>query len=265
MARELFERLVTVFDCTEADARVALCFGWMQLTQCNHGLAIALFVESDGCPEPPRIVIAVRSVIELDQSRSFDTTEYHPVGEALAIRCDHVEAPQTADAYVDLLGLDFKTGWSEPIRQMFRVGPGRKHDVAPRIYYPRENDFAIERPLRKRDVGGRGHDQSFDWHWHVTVVSMTLSNSRRSWPQRGAPRRLRNSIISTFASGTSSQLSSHRPRADPGAPPKPHDARPANVQHRSWRPASTGRCERAHSSEIQRGRRPPAPGRASSD
>src|SRR5882724_12601707 len=86
MAREFFERLVTVFDCTEADARVTLCFGWMQLTQCNHGLAIALFVESDGCPEPPRIVIAVR-----------------PVGEALAIRCDHVEAPQTADAYDDLL------------------------------------------------------------------------------------------------------------------------------------------------------------------
>jgi len=159
MARELFERLVTIFDCTEADARVALCFGWMQLTQCNHGLAIALFVESDGCPEPPRIVIAVRSVIELDQSRSFDTTEYHPVGEALAIRCDHVEAPQTADAYVDLLGLDFKTGWPEPARQMFRVGPGRKHNVAPRINYPRENDFAIERPLRERSVGGRGHDQ----------------------------------------------------------------------------------------------------------
>src|ERR1700716_2606150 len=191
VARELFERLVTVFDCTEADARVALCFGWMQLTQCNHGLALALFGESDGCPEPPRIVIAVRSVIELDQSRSFDTTEYHPVGEALAIRCDHVEAPQTADTYVDLLGLDFKTGWSKPIRQMFRVGPSRKHDVAPRIYYPRENDFAIERPLRKRGVGGRGHDQSFDWDGHVTVVSMTLSNSRRSWPQRGAPRRLR--------------------------------------------------------------------------
>ena len=144
---------------TQADARVALCFGWMQLTQCNHGLAIALFVESDGCPEPPRIVIAVHSVIELDQSRSFDTTEFHPVGEALAIRCDHVEAPQTADAYVDLLGLDFKTGRSKPIRQMFRVGPGRKYNVAPRINYPRENDFAIERPLRKRGVGGRGHDR----------------------------------------------------------------------------------------------------------
>ncbi len=59
MARELFERLVTVFDGTEADTRIALRFGWMQLTQCNHGLAIALFVERDGCPEPPWIVIAI--------------------------------------------------------------------------------------------------------------------------------------------------------------------------------------------------------------
>src|SRR4029077_10526077 len=151
MARELFERLVPIFDCTEADAGVALRFGWMQLTHCDHGLAIALFVERDGCPEPRRIVIAIRrSVIDLDQCRSFNTTKLHPVGEALTIRCDHVEAPQTADTYVDLLGLDFKTGWSKPIRQMFRVGPGRKHDVAPRIYYPGENDFAIERPLRKR-------------------------------------------------------------------------------------------------------------------
>lgn len=149
MSRELVEGLIAELDGPKSDARVALCFGWMQLTQCNHGLAIALFIESDGCPEPPRIVIAVHSVIELDQSRSFDTTEFHPIGEALAIRCDHVEAPQTADAYVDLLGLDFKTGWPEPARQMFRVGPGRKHNVAPRINYPRENDFTIERPLRR--------------------------------------------------------------------------------------------------------------------
>src|SRR5580692_2204879 len=68
MAREFFECLVAIFDCTEADGRVALRFGWMQLTHCDHGLAIALFVERDGCPEPRRIVIAIRSVIDLDQS-----------------------------------------------------------------------------------------------------------------------------------------------------------------------------------------------------
>jgi hypothetical protein len=75
---------------------------------------------------------------------------------------------------------------------------------------------------------------------------------------------LRNAIISTFVSGTSSRLPSHRPRADPGAAPKPHAARPGNVQHRSWRPTSTVRCARAHSSGIPRDRRPQAPGRASS-
>src|ERR1700691_1589440 len=29
--------------------------------------------------------------------------------------------------------------------------------------------------------------KSFDWDGHVTVLPMTLSNSRRSWLQRGAP------------------------------------------------------------------------------
>jgi hypothetical protein len=33
MARELFEHLVTVFDCAKTDACIALSFGWMQLTQ----------------------------------------------------------------------------------------------------------------------------------------------------------------------------------------------------------------------------------------
>ena len=75
MARELFERLVTVFDCTEADGRIALSFGWMQLTQGNHSLAVALFVESDRRPEPPRIISVIRSVINLDQGRWLDTTE----------------------------------------------------------------------------------------------------------------------------------------------------------------------------------------------
>jgi len=44
MSREFLERLITELDCTKADARVALCFGWMQLTQCNHGFAVALFI-----------------------------------------------------------------------------------------------------------------------------------------------------------------------------------------------------------------------------
>jgi len=66
MARELFRASGNHMRLHEADARVALCFGWMQLTQCNHGLAIALFVESDGCPEPPWIVVAICSVIELN-------------------------------------------------------------------------------------------------------------------------------------------------------------------------------------------------------
>src|SRR5262245_11390269 len=124
MARELFERLVTVFDCAKADARIALSFGWMQLTQGNYGLAVALLVARDRRPEPPRIIGVIhRSVIKLDQGRWLDTTELHAVGIALAIGRYHVEAPQPTNADVDLLCLDFETSRSEPIWQMFCVSP----------------------------------------------------------------------------------------------------------------------------------------------
>jgi len=53
MAREFFERLVTVFDCTEAVPASRFCL-WLDATDAMyHGLAIALFVERDGCPELP--------------------------------------------------------------------------------------------------------------------------------------------------------------------------------------------------------------------
>ena len=123
MARELFERLVTVFDCAKADGRIAPSLGWMQLTQGNHSLAVALLVESDRRPELPRIISFIRSVINLDQGRWLDTTELHAVGIAPAIGRNHVEAPQPTNADVDLLCLDFETGRSEPIWQMFCVSP----------------------------------------------------------------------------------------------------------------------------------------------
>src|SRR5689334_13164460 len=98
MACELFERLVTVFDCAKADARIALSLGWMQLTQGDHRLAVALLVERDRRAEPPRIIRSIRSVIDLDQGRWLDPTELHAVRIAMAIGRDHVEAPQPANA-----------------------------------------------------------------------------------------------------------------------------------------------------------------------
>src|SRR5215470_4457644 len=135
MACELFKRLVTVFDGAKADGRVAPSFGWMQLTQGNYSLAVALLVERDCRPEPPRIISIIRSVINLDQGRRLDTTELHAVGIAPAIGRNHVEAPQPTNADVDLLCLDFETGRSEPIWQMFRVSPRREHDISPCTYY----------------------------------------------------------------------------------------------------------------------------------
>ena len=93
-------------------------------------------VESDRRPEPPRIISVIRSVINLDQGRWLDTTELHAVGIAPAIGRNHVEAPQPTNADVDLLCLDFEAGRSEPIGQMFCVGPRRKHDIATCTYYP---------------------------------------------------------------------------------------------------------------------------------
>src|SRR5262245_51001691 len=136
MARKLFERLVTVLDRTKADARIALSLGWMQLTQGDHSLAVALLVESDRRPKSPWIIGLIRPVINLDQGRRLDTTKLHAVGIAPAIGRNHIEAPQPANADVDLLCLNLETGWPEPIWQMFCISPRRKHDIATCTYYP---------------------------------------------------------------------------------------------------------------------------------
>src|SRR5690349_20036019 len=123
MACELFERLVTVFDRAKADGRIALGFGWMQLTQGNYSLAVALLVEGDRRPESPRVLSVIRSVINLDQARGLHSPELHAIWIAPAIGRNHIEAPHPTNADVALLCLDFEAGRSEPIWQLLCVSP----------------------------------------------------------------------------------------------------------------------------------------------
>lgn len=61
---QLAERLVAKLDGPESDGGVALVFARMELTKCQNGLAVSLFVECDCHAEPLWIIVQVRTVIK---------------------------------------------------------------------------------------------------------------------------------------------------------------------------------------------------------
>jgi hypothetical protein len=60
---QLVERLVAKFDGPESDGGVTPVFARMELTKCQNGLAVCLFVECDCHVEPVWIIVQVRTVI----------------------------------------------------------------------------------------------------------------------------------------------------------------------------------------------------------
>src|SRR5262249_53486360 len=67
----------------------------MQLTQGQHGLAIALCIERDGDAKASGIIVDVRPMLDLKQPRCLDAQEPHAVLIARAVRADVDEAPAT--------------------------------------------------------------------------------------------------------------------------------------------------------------------------
>jgi hypothetical protein len=98
--RQLVESLISKFDGTKSDPRVALSLRWMQLPQSDYGLAVALLVESDGGAEYARIVVFVGAMVELDQVRPLDAPELHTIRISLAFERGHIEPPFAADANI---------------------------------------------------------------------------------------------------------------------------------------------------------------------
>ena len=76
-AEPIYPGSVAELDGAEADRPVALCFGWMQLPQGDHGLAVALLIERNREAKTGWIVIHVRTVINLDQVRRLDAPKVH--------------------------------------------------------------------------------------------------------------------------------------------------------------------------------------------
>jgi hypothetical protein len=58
--RQLLEGLITEFDRSESDPRVALRLRWVQLSQSDDGLAVALLIERDGGAKYAGIVVFMR-------------------------------------------------------------------------------------------------------------------------------------------------------------------------------------------------------------
>src|SRR5882762_6949978 len=75
VTREFAEGLIAELHRAEADGRVALFLGRVQLAHGEHGLAVALGVERHRDVEPRGIVVHVGTVLGLDQPRRFDPQE----------------------------------------------------------------------------------------------------------------------------------------------------------------------------------------------
>src|SRR4051812_36141420 len=160
VTREFAEGLIAEFHRAEADARVALLLGRVQLAQGEHGLAVALGVERHRDVEPRGIVVHVGTVLDLDQPRRFDPQEHHAVLIARAVGCGIDEAPAPAGADVAFQILDLEAIRPEPLRDLLRIGPGLEHAFARRGDDAAQHDLAIERP-GPAGISGHGRHLSF--------------------------------------------------------------------------------------------------------
>jgi hypothetical protein len=142
---QLAERLVAKLDGPESDGGVAPVFARMELTKCQNGLAVSLFVECDCHVEPLWIIVQVRTVI-IDQPFSGnDFQKSNAIGENLASWGDHAEAPCGTDARRALFDhFAPKSGWAEPLEHPLRLDPGPVDQVSWRIDDTGQNDFTIE-------------------------------------------------------------------------------------------------------------------------
>src|SRR5262249_20708131 len=117
----------------EADRRVALFHGRMQLAQGQHRLAVALRIERDSHAKARRIVVDVGPMLDLEQPRRFDAQEHHAVLIARAVWRDIHETPAAAGAGVDLKGFVLESLRREPPGDLLGIGPRLKHTYLRRV------------------------------------------------------------------------------------------------------------------------------------
>ncbi len=106
MFGQFIKRLITKLDSSETDCRITLGTRRVELPQRKNRLAVRLLVESHKHPEPTRVIVPVRSVLDFDEQGSGDIEEFHPVTEANPIFSDHVEPPDPALPQIELVGHD---------------------------------------------------------------------------------------------------------------------------------------------------------------
>lgn len=93
MSRELVEGLIAELDGPKSDRAIAMRLVWMQLTQCDDSLPIALLVEGNDSSEPVWIVIRIGAVVHFEEVWRFDLQEHHAVVTARAVGTNEDELP----------------------------------------------------------------------------------------------------------------------------------------------------------------------------
>src|SRR4029078_2150841 len=127
-------------DGAEADPRVALLLRGVELPH-RHDRArdhaeaapVTLLVERDGHAKAMLVVVLVGAVVEDEQLGRFDLQKHHSVVEDLSVWGDHVEAPAPKGSRVALLRLRREAFGTDPLREVLRLRPRRKDELAWRV------------------------------------------------------------------------------------------------------------------------------------
>src|SRR5579871_1369436 len=171
MTRQFAQGLIAELHSAEADRRIALFLGRVELAQGDYGLAVALYVECHDDMEARGIFVLVGAVLDLDQPRRFYPQKYHAVVPTPAIGARVDEAPAPADADIALQRVNRESVGPEPLHDLLRVGPCLEDALARRGDHTAQHDLAIKRP---GSAGVSVHGR------HLSSLPLSRNRSRRS-------------------------------------------------------------------------------------
>src|ERR1700751_3484949 len=146
MTRQLAQGLIAELHSAEADRRIALLLGRVELAHGQYGLSVALRVERHSDMEARGVFVLVGAVLNLDQPRRFHPQEYHAVVVTRAVGPLEAEPPPPAGADVALQRFNLEAVGPEPLHDLLRVGPCLEDALARCGDHTAQHGLSIERP-----------------------------------------------------------------------------------------------------------------------
>src|SRR5262245_37524970 len=200
LTRQLAQGLIAELHSAEADLRIALLLGRVELAHGQYRLSVALRVERHSDMEARGVFVLVGAVLDLDQPRRFHPQEHHAVVVTRAVGPRVDEAPAPAGADVALQRFNLESVGPEPLHDLLRVGPCLEDALARCGDHTAQHDLAIERP-GSAGVSVHGRYLSSRSLRGIVPDGRSAPPRRRGWGRTsGRPRRDARQSADTDAS-----------------------------------------------------------------